>query len=158
MRISVTCPSCKKKGTLPEAMRGQRIKCGGCHQPFVVDAPKSEAQPSKGALAAMLEDDDRPYDVQPLRRGSTRQSQQAAASTSTSPMIYAGLGIGGVCGLVLAGVFMLMLSAAPDKPHRESEREAFAERKEQPVETPPPPPVISESDREAALARLKKRD
>ena len=47
MRISVTCPFCDKKGTLPEAMRGQRIKCAGCHQPFVVALPKSETQPSR---------------------------------------------------------------------------------------------------------------
>src|ERR1017187_9817022 len=97
MRIPVTCPFCEKKGTLPEAMRGQRIKCAGCHKPFVVPAPKSGAKPSTGLLAAMLDEDEGADAIQPLPLASTRRSAQPEPSSSTPLPVYAAIGIGGVC-------------------------------------------------------------
>jgi S1-C subfamily serine protease len=153
MRIPVTCPYCEKKGTLPEAMRGQRIKCAGCHQAFVVAAAKSEAKPSAASLAAMLNEDQDTYDVRPLRRASGRQSPQSVPSSSMSPTAYAGIGVGAVCALLLAVVIILLLSKPNDRPRDElAPRELVVESPE-PAPKPLASPEASESDRAAALAR-----
>ena len=98
MRISVTCPFCGKKGSLPDAMRGQRVKCANCHQPFVVGGTtKPAAQPAAGLLAALLDDDEARSEVRPLPLASTRRSVQPEPSGSPSPAVYVGIGIGGFC-------------------------------------------------------------
>jgi len=163
MRIAVTCPFCDKKGTLPEAMRGQRIRCAGCHQPFVVSAPKTVAKPSAGLLAAIPEEDHGAYTVQPLRRRSTHQAPHPARSSSAPPPVYVGLGIGAVCGLVVTGVTIVMLSKGPDKLQREVEPAALVKPVD-PVEPtqsfsapkPQSPPVVTESERATAAAQRKK--
>jgi S1-C subfamily serine protease len=160
MRISVTCPFCDKNGTLPDAMRGQRIKCAGCHQPFVVGPSNSEMRLPAALDMAVREEDHGTYEVRSLRRASTDPSLQPAPSSSTSIPVYVGLGIGAMCGLVLTGVCILMLSG-PDKPKREAEPEALAStvaRHEATPHTKPEPqnpPVNSESERTAAEVRLK---
>jgi hypothetical protein len=118
MRIPVICPSCGKNGTLPETMRGHRIKCPGCHQPFVVSAANAGTQSLTGLHAAMTEDDDdQPYDVRPLRRASTHQAR-AATSQATPTTLFVGLGIGAALSVVLAVVALLMLQKPDAKPDR----------------------------------------
>jgi hypothetical protein len=153
MRIPVTCPFCKKQGTVPEAMSGKRVTCRGCHRSFAVGASKCEPKPSTGLLAAMLDDDGGAYDVQPLRRVSTNPSRQSVPSSAMSPTVYAGLGIGAVCGLLMTGVFLHLLFQEPAKPHREEQRDAVVGRVAEPEPAPPPPPappIIHENDRLAA--------
>ena len=160
MRISVTCPFCDKNGTLPAAMRGQRIKCAGCHQPFVVGPSNSETRLSATLDTAVPEEDQGTYDVRSLRRASTEESPQPAPSSTSSITVFVGLGIGAVCGLVLTGVFILMLSG-PEKPKREAEPEPLAStvaRREMTPHTKPEPqklPVNSQTERAAAEVRLK---
>ena len=84
MRISVTCPSCDKQGTLPEAMRGQRVTCAGMPSSIYgwlsTPAPK---RPTASHAAVLDDDDDMPYDIQPLRRAAARSSSQASPSTQS---------------------------------------------------------------------------
>jgi S1-C subfamily serine protease len=156
MRISVICPSCKKTGTLPEAMRGQRVKCAGCHQPFVVNVPKPEAKSSPGLLAAMLEDDGGAAVVRPLPIASTRRSSQPEPSSSTSPAVYAAIGIAGVCALLLAVVAILLVIQPSQKPNRFEEKLAIDPPSDPPEPpAPSPKPVVPEPDPAEAAARLK---
>ena len=109
MRISVICPSCDKQGTLPEAMRVSGDMPGmssSIHGRYPTPAPK----PSTASHAAVLDDDDdMPYDIQPLRRTSTRSSTSAAQTSSVPATLFVGLGIGAACSVLLAVVILLVL-------------------------------------------------
>ena len=157
MRILVICPSCANKGTLPEAMRGQRIKCARCHESFVVGTLKPEAKSSPGLLAAMLEEDGGAVVVRPVPLASTRRSAQPEPSSSTSPAVYAAIGIGGVCALLLAVVAILLLNPSTEKPNRVSQNVAIVPPPDPPEPTPLPipGPVDPEPDRAEVAARLK---
>lgn len=127
MRISVICPSCDKTGTLPEAMRGQRVTCRGCHHPFMVGIATPAPKPSTASHAAVLDDDDdMPYDIQPLRRTSTRSSTSAAQTSSVPATLFVGLGIGAACSVLLAVVILLVLGDSGQKPTRLAERQTTA--------------------------------
>jgi S1-C subfamily serine protease len=159
MRISVTCPFCDQTGEIPEAMRGQRIKCAHCHQQFMVSLSKAERTTAPRLHGEALDLDPATYDVRSLRRASTDRSPETVSAGSTSTTVYVGLGIGAVCGLLLTGAFVIMLSGRGE-PKREAEREAFAppvrERATapQPKREPQNPPMSPESERAAAAARL----
>ena len=42
MPISVACPSCQARYSLPDAMRGKRAKCKKCQTGFAIDEALSE--------------------------------------------------------------------------------------------------------------------
>jgi hypothetical protein len=157
MRIPVACPYCQKRGTLPEAMRGQRVTCAGCHQPFVVPAPKSSPKPFTGMLAAMLEEDRGGDVVRPLPLASTRRSALSEPARSTSPAVYAAIGMGGVCALLLAVVAVVIFSKPVDEPLVEVKKQDDFDRSDHRPEPPPvPQPVVTDDQRAAAIARRKK--
>jgi S1-C subfamily serine protease len=113
MRIAVMCPFCKKQGTLPDAMSGLRITCARCHEPFVVPIGKAATKASASSVAAMLEEDEVANHVRPLPFAPTRRSKQPAPASATPLAVYAGLGIGGICALLLAIVTVHVLSGGP---------------------------------------------
>ena len=155
MRIHVTCPFCARKGTLPEAMRGQRVKCAGCHQPFLVAAPKFGPKQSTETLAAMLEED-RAAAVRPLPLASTRRSVQPELARATSPAAYAAIGIGGVCALLLAMVALRPVVKPTDTPQFEGKQAVIIPPDPTPEPPPAPRPIPSEDERAAATAQRKK--
>jgi S1-C subfamily serine protease len=159
MRIPVTCPFCTKKGTLPEAMGGQRVKCAGCHRAFVVGATKSVAKPPSGLLAALVDDDETADDDRPLRLEPRRQTARTERPHSSATAAYAGIAVGGVCALLLAVVIVLLLSRSNERPRDEwARRESVSPVGEtpEPGPKPPAPREETESERAAALAQRKK--
>ena len=117
MRIAVICPSCKKTGTLPEAMRAARQVC---RLSSTVRGERTETRSEipPGLLAAMLEDDGGAAVVRPLPLASTRRSAQPEPSSSAPTAVYAAIGISGVCALLLAVVATLMMNQSSEKPNR----------------------------------------
>jgi hypothetical protein len=159
MRIAVTCPFCAQKGKLPDAMRGQRKKCAGCHQPFAVPALKPAERPPARPLAAMLDEDEAPYHVRPLPIASYRSSAQAGAPHSTPLATYAAIALGGVCALLLAVVTIHSLSGGSRQKTKPEPIPDHVVHRE-PIKPTPPAPSdtseTSESDRAAAVAQRKK--
>jgi hypothetical protein len=76
--------------------------------------------------AALDDDDDMPYDIQPLRRTSTSTSPQAVPSSAVPATLFVGLGIGAACSVLLAVVIMLVLQQPSEKPTRLAERQTTA--------------------------------
>ena len=156
MRITVTCPICKKTGTLPDAMRGLRITCARCHQPFVVPAPEAAAKASVGSLAAMLEEDEAANHVGLLPLAPTRRSTQQAPAHPTPLAAYAGIAIGGVCALLLAVVTVRVLPGDPQhqgKPQPSADQLAEPGWSEEKSSRTPPVP---EPEGRSTVAQRKK--
>ncbi len=94
----------------------------------------------------MLADDDSgAYDVQPLRRRVPPQSHRSASASTSAPgnsaatTVYAGLGIGGVCGLIMALAMLLTVSGQPAKPKAGTEPKGIGGPADRPDKTPPAP-------------------
>jgi hypothetical protein len=94
----VTCPSCKKTGTVPEASVGKRIKCPNCANRFEVLAP--QPPPS-------IYDDEEPSNepLPPTRllpRSAPRKS--ATGAVLSPPVILALVGVVGAIAILLISV------------------------------------------------------
>jgi hypothetical protein len=76
--------------------------------------------------AVLDDDDDMPYDIQPLRRSSTRPSTSAAPTSSVPATLFVGLGIGAACSVFLTVVILLALGDSSAKPTRLAERQPTA--------------------------------
>lgn len=133
MTSIVTCPDCKRKLKVPEAMAGKTIRCPACKSPIPADAeldapapsrlvkttpsPRSAAMPSRGRPSS---DEEPEVDLElvedePIREKRPRKKRPSRQKSSTGLII--GLVVGGVLLLltVLGGGVGLMVYLVRNK-------------------------------------------
>lgn len=49
MPIFIPCPGCHTQHSLPDMLRGKRVRCKVCQRPFVVDAAAPSSAPPVAA-------------------------------------------------------------------------------------------------------------
>ena len=136
MALAVTCSNCHKTGTVPNAAEGRPVRCPSCGHSFTArTARPATATSSPNALAALLAEDDDPEPVAPLA-AYTPRTTAASSPSAVSPMLYAAVGVGSLCALLLVVLIGLLISR--------SENRAIpvaVSPEPQPEPAPPPPPV-----------------
>ncbi len=145
MALAVVCPQCHKKGSVPDAAEGRPVRCPSCGNSFRARiARQTIAPPSPpNPLAALLDEDDEPEPVAALAVYSPRSTAAPSASPG-SPLLYAAVGVGSLCALLLAIVISLMLQPSGNRaPAERTVAKAEIEPERQPLPAPAPPPVAA---------------
>ena len=125
MSIRIVCPSCRSSGKVPDAAAGHRVMCPQCKHVFELSASHPKATRARSAPTVLHEEDlelepePEPEPARPVAPVSPR-STAPDPSAATSPLLYAVLGIGGVCALLLMVVIGLLVAGrggdAPPRP------------------------------------------
>ncbi len=159
-RISVECPGCLAKVTLPDSSKlGKKVKCPKCSDVFVAEASDDEeSDEADDDAPAQSKGRKRPSTAPtPAKSGKKRKSSGngGGGGGSNGPLIAGGavavVALLGV-GLWLSGIFSSKPAPAP--PMAEPQPVAAAPMVAHAPPAPPAPPAISPTERMLALRWL----
>jgi zinc-ribbon domain len=158
MALAIACPNCHKKGSVPDAMEGRPVRCPNCGHTFAARSTRHQIVPLSppNALAALLDEDDEQEVIAPLAGYSTRATA-ASSPYPASPLLYAAVGVGSLCALLLAIVISLMLQrsgnrATPERSVASEEVNPEPQRISAPAPAPTP---VAVPDAPSSLAWLE---
>ncbi|HEY4263127.1 MAG TPA: hypothetical protein VGM98_23395 [Schlesneria sp.] len=158
-RISVECPGCLAKVTLPDSSKlGKKVKCPKCSDIFVAEAADDEeSDEADDEAPAQSKGRKRPSAAPtPAKSGKKRKSSGNSGGGGSSGPLIAGGAVAVVAllgvGLWLSGVFSSQ--PTPPPPIAEPQPVAAAPMVAHAPPAPPAPPAISPTERILALRWL----